>query len=469
MSSRPLRLTLLVLGDLAVFSISLAIAIYLRAGGHPDPVVIHLYFWAGPILFLLWLAGFIMFGLYDLKLAKNDPIFFDRLTRAIALNFVVTIFLFYAIPAFGLRPLGTLIILFPAIALFSFSWRNLYNAVLTRQSKERILFLGVTDEVLELVSFLNGNPQLGFESAAYVEIEPGSAKNAPHPVLPQGANLANIIRDYKITTVVAAHNLKRTKTLILALFEVVPLGIAVTDFPRFFEAVRGKVPASLISETWFLENLVGTRRPRYEFGKRALDIVLAIAIGLITLILFPLIACAVLLSTPRDILQYRHRRARLGDGVILFRQERVGKNGRSFEFIKFRSQILGAELLGHEKGETVDPRAYWMGTFLRKTYLDELPQLWNVLRGDMSFIGPRPERPKFVRELELEIPFYRMRELVLPGITGWSQINMENDQSVSDAPEKMQYDLFYIKNRSIALDITILLKTILKVLQRSGR
>ena len=120
-------------------------------------------------------------------------------------------------------------------------------------------------------------------------------------------------------------------------------------------------------------------------------------------------------------------------------------------------------------GVSPDPRAYPLGTLLRKTYLDELPQLWNVIRGDMSFVGPRPERPEFTAELAGRIPFYRMRELVLPGITGWAQINMQNDASVSDAPEKLQYDLYYIRNRSLALDFIIVLKTALKLLQRSGR
>lgn len=469
MTSKSLRIFLLAIGDIAVFVLALAAALYLRAGARPDPVVIQLYFWAGPVLFLLWLAGFTMFGLYDLKLTKNDPIFFDRLARAIALNAVVTVILFYSITAFELRPLGTLLILFPTLSLLAFGWRNLYNALVTRQQKEHVLFLGITDEVLDLASFLGKNPQLGFYPAVYVEADAGLPKSGASPVFPAGTPLPDLIRNYGVNIVVAAHNLKKTKTLVKTLFEIVPLGITVTDFPRFFETVLGKVPASLISETWFLENLVGTRRPRYELAKRTIDLVLAVIIGAIGLILFPLVAVTILASTPKDIVNYRAKRARAGDGVIFFRQKRVGKNGNIFDFVKFRSQILGAERLGYEKGEERDSRAYAVGTFLRKTYLDELPQLWNVIKGEMSFIGPRPERPEFVEKLEKDIPFYRMRELVLPGITGWSQISMANDQSVSDAPEKMQYDLYYIKNRSIALDITILLKTILKVLQRSGR
>ena len=468
MRTHSRRRIALVLGDLVVFIAALAFALYLRHGGMPESGIIRGYLVAGPILALLWIACLIMFGLYDFKVTKNGPDFFERLARALDLDVVVTIVLFYTVPIFGLRPLGLLVIFFPMLGLAAFGERFAANAVLTHRNRERIIFFGAADEIIELAEFLKENPQLGFNPVAIVRSENGATP--PHDALaiPEMDNLSEAIKISRATTIVVAPNLKRTKSLIKTLFDVVPLGITITDFPRFYETVRGKVPVSLINETWFVENLVGSRRPRYEFAKRILDTVLATIFGLFALLLFPFIAIAIVASAPQDIFDYRNKRARPGDGIIFFRQERVGKNGKIFGFIKFRSQVLGAELMGHEKS-TADPRAYPVGTFLRKTYLDELPQLLNVLRGDMSFVGPRPERPKFVRELEQEIPFYRMRELVIPGITGWAQINMTNDASVSDAPEKMQYDLFYIKNRSLALDITILLKTAWEVLQRSGR
>ena len=142
---------------------------------------------------------------------------------------------------------------------------------------------------------------------------------------------------------------------------------------------------------------------------------------------------------------------------------------QKFEFVKFRSQILGAETMSEAKEISEDRRQYAVGKILRKTYLDELPQVWNVFKGEMSFVGPRPERPEYVEELKTRVPFYEMRLLVLPGITGWAQISMENDASVEDAPEKMQYDLYYIKNRSLGLDLAILLKTFFTILKRQGR
>ena len=471
----PLKKLVLLAGDIAVFLVALFLAPLIRTG-QLTPEIFQLYAFAAPFLISLWVMGFIAFGLYDLRGAKNEPAFFERLARAIASNFAITIILFYFIPEFGFRPVVTLVIIFVMLALLSSAWRWLYNLRLAQRTRERILFLGITEEIIALAQFLTANPQLGFTPTAFMGTENGmelasrvTARNGM--VFAPRENLKTIVKDQRINLIVIAHTLKQTTALAKALFGVVPLGVTISQFPRFYESVEGKVPISLINEAWFVENLIGQKRPRYEFAKRILDLLLVFLFGIILIVLLPVIALGILGSTPQDVWNYRIRRARAGDGLIFFRQKRVGRNGALFDFIKFRSQVLGAERFGDEKEMSAaqDPRCYPFGTLLRKTYLDELPQLWNVLKGEMSFVGPRPERLEFVNDLEKEIPFYRMRELVPPGITGWAQINMQNDASVSDAPEKMQYDLYFIKNRSILLDLTILLKTALEVLQRSGR
>ena len=497
MASRSLssKTILLAAGDVGIFALAILSAPFIRNLGAPEPGVLSLYRFAAPFLAALWTAGFATFGLYELKAAKNEPSFYDRMARALAFNFAVPVLLFYLIPEFRLRPLATLFIVFAVQAPLLAAWRAAAHAAFGRMVKDRVLFYGLSGEAALLARYLRRNPQFGYVPVGFLTAgnggEPpagGPAGTDALPVFPAGEHLATLVRRERISIIAVAHTIKRTQTLVKALFSVLPLGTAIVDFPRFFEAVEGKVPVSLISETWFLENLIGTRRPKYEFVKRTVDVTLAVVLGAIALALLPAIAIAIVLSTPSDVLRYRQRRARPGDGVIFFRQERVGKGGKVFQFVKFRSQVLGAERHGGEKSEdpiranpseavrgragsgvSPDPRAYPLGTLLRKTYLDELPQLWNVIRGDMSFVGPRPERPEFTAELAGRIPFYRMRELVLPGITGWAQINMQNDASVSDAPEKLQYDLYYIRNRSLALDFIIVLKTALKLLQRSGR
>ncbi|RJQ36762.1 exopolysaccharide biosynthesis polyprenyl glycosylphosphotransferase [Candidatus Parcubacteria bacterium] len=480
-SLSPATLLILV-GDIAVFLAAITITLVIRHGGAPDASIVELYRFAAPFLIALWAAGFTIFGLYDIRFVKNDPQFFDRLLRAVLFNGAVTAFFFYAIPRFGLRPLGSLVILTGVLAVLTLGWRGLANIILAQQRKDRILWIGITPDVLAIVRFLRANPQLGFAPAAFLRMHGEDdlrlhATSFSEPVFPAEHPLTDIVARERITHIVLSPAVQQSATLAKALFRVVPLGVTVMEFDKFYELVEGKIPVAHINEAWFFENLIGQRRPRYEFGKRILDLGFAVPWGIAMLILFAPIALGIVLSTPRDIRSWRARRARPGDGIIFFRQRRVGRDGRVFQFVKFRSQRLGAERYGSEKfagsppaGRAGhDPRTYPFGTFLRKTYLDELPQVWNVLKGDMSFVGPRPERPEFVRELERTIPFYRTRELVLPGITGWAQINMENDASVSDAPEKLQYDLYYIKNRSLALDLNILLKTALALLRRSGR
>lgn len=468
----PAKKFILILGDVGAAATALAVSLLIRHGGVPEEFLVRLYVFAAPFLIALWLAGFLIFGLYDLHRAKNEPAFFERLARALAFNLAVTVLLFYFIPEFRLKPLVTLVIIFTILGLFFFGWRGTYNAWLSRRTKERVLFLGINNEVAEVAQFLKENPQLGFTAAAYVKNGAGS-ETFSYPldglVLENGVNLRDVVTEHDISRIIISPEVKRGRQISRMLLAVVPLGVAIADLPRFYESVEGKVPTSLVSEVWFLENLVGMKRPKYEFLKRALDLTFVFFLGLAALLALPFIAAGILLSALRDILHHKERRAREGDGLIFFRQKRVGKNGHLFDFVKFRSQVLGAEKMGSFKAMSDDRRTYPFGTFLRKNYLDELPQLWNVFVGEMSFVGPRPERPEFVEKLEREIPFYRMRELVLPGITGWAQINMQNDASVEDAPEKLQYDLYYIKNRSIFLDIAILLKTALKLLQRSGR
>lgn len=468
----PKNRIILVAGDVAAALLALAVALIVRHGGAPEPNIIALYRFAAPFLIPLWLAGFTVFGLYEPRTAKNEPRFYEQLTKAVLFDAAGTILLFYLIPEFRLRPIVTLMVIFAALWAAVALWRTLWNAMLARRNRERILFVGITPEVVAVGAFLAANPQLGLLPAAYLSV--GHTASVPPPsdlaTYRSPADIAAIVLRHDIDAIVIAEEARRDDAVAKALFAVVPLGIPFIGFNRFYEEVERKVPVGLISEAWFVENLIGSRRPRYEFAKRILDLTVAILLGALALVLVPLIALAIVLSTPRDILARRERRARPGDGMIFFRQPRVGKGGIIFNFIKFRSQVLGAELMASEKEPLgADPRAYPIGAFLRKTYLDELPQLGNVIRGEMSFVGPRPERPEFVAELERSLPFYRMRELVLPGITGWAQINMANDASVSDAPEKLQYDLYYIKNRSLFLDISIMLKTALHLLQRSGR
>ena len=485
---KKLKLTILFGGDAALLYLSLYLALTARNFEIPEPAIWQQHFYPFSIAFGIWLIVFIIAGLYDLRVIKNESKFLEKLIRTIIFNALFAILVFYLIPSFRITPKTTLSLTILFSTSLIFGWRFLFNTLLEKTVQNKILFFGITPEVIKMADYLKHNPQFGYETSALMlapleapasgradapGILPltGRAENEeqmnsiPYRVFSFDHSLEHIIKDNHIDTIVVSENLKENKTFIKMFFEIIPLGAAVIDFPEFYESITGKIPVSLIQEVWFLEHLVGGKKHILEFFKRAADITLSCLLLIPTLAMAPFVALLIKLS---------------GEGPVFYRQKRVGYHGKKFWLLKFRSMIKDADKMsgikkigGQDPKSPMalgqDPRYTKIGLFLRKSYLDELPQIWNILKGEMSFVGPRPERPEYVRELKKNIPFYEMRLLVTPGITGWAQINMEDDASVEDAPEKMQYDLYYIKNQSFLLDLNIILKTILTILSRSGR
>jgi sugar transferase (PEP-CTERM system associated) len=231
------------------------------------------------------------------------------------------------------------------------------------------------------------------------------------------------------------------------------LGIEILGAARFYEELTGTIPVKRVNPSWlvFSEGFYVGRMKRLL--KRTIDMVAALAVLLICLPILAATALIIKLESP---------------GGIFYRQERVGENGKTFNIIKFRSMRADAEKTGPVWASMNDDRTTKFGRFIRKTRIDELPQLFTVIKGDMSFVGPRPERPFFVRELEKKIPFYSNRHVVKPGITGWAQIYYPYGASEEDALHKLEYDLYYIKNLSIAMDLMTIFKTIKVVLFHKG-
>lgn len=469
------KLIILTITDLAIFYLALWTGLFLRYYPQDHIHQFREHIFPFSIIFLVWLLVFSAFGLYDMRFIKNSQSFIYRLAQASIAGLVLAIIILYSIPFFQIEPRRNLLIIGIIAAALTALWRYVFNLFVIRTPATRVIFFGVTKETTELAEYMLKNPQLGQKPVAFVSSgESLSFGGSTLPIVSlQGRKLAEIVADTSAHTIVISPAMKEDKDLVKDLFRVVPLGVTIVEFPAFHEMLTGKIPISLIEEVWFIENLIGKNRPPYEFLKRLIDIILAVILGFATLLLLPFITLGIILSRPRDVLKFREKRARPGDGIFFFRQKRVGKNGEIFDFIKFRSQVLGAERMSAAMNEAKevmnDPRRYAFGTFMRKSYLDELGQVWNVLKGEMSFIGPRPERPEYVEKLKERVSFYEMRLLVKPGITGWAQINMENDASVEDAPEKMQYDLYYIKNRSLILDLLIALRTVFSILGRRGR
>lgn len=436
MRSRTILNILLFLGDILLFYLALYLTISVRYGAHDVSRLwqLHLVPFSG--MFLIWLFILAAGGMYEKRTQWNLRSL-DRMLRLLGLGGIIALIIFYAFASPRITPKTNLVIDLAFTAIFLVGWRYLFYH-LASQFRNKILFLGAGPEVDELKTFIGERPHLGFAVAHDYQ---------------NGMPLEEYAPRKNIDLVVISEDHMKDPALIKTLYKLVSQNVGFADFPAFYEELTGKVPVSIISEAWFLENLTENKKQFVDSAKRLIDIMLAVILLIPALILLPFVSLLIKLESP---------------GPVFFRQKRVGQRGQTFDFIKFRSMVSGAERMGGFKAGA-EGRVTRIGRLLRKSYIDELGQIINVLKGEMSFIGPRPERSEFVEILDKKAPFYRMRLLVRPGITGLAQVSMAYDASVEDAQEKLQYDLYYIKNRSLLLDLSIMLKTIPTILSRSGR
>jgi exopolysaccharide biosynthesis polyprenyl glycosylphosphotransferase len=265
------------------------------------------------------------------------------------------------------------------------------------------------------------------------------------------ADLADIVAEHRPDVVVFANDRCRGDAF-NELLDIAHLGFSVVGLPEFYEFAFGRLPVRNLNSRWFMSILHLYQRPYTRWAKRSFDVVVA-GIGL-------------LLSAPLfPVLAFLVRRT---PGPAIYRQTRLGEAGRPFTIYKFRSMRQDAEVAGAAWAAERDPRVTQLGQLMRKTRLDELPQLWNVLKGDMSVVGPRPERPEFVEELQAEVPFWSRRHLVKPGITGWAQVRHGYTADAASTGEKLSYDLWYLRHRSLVVDLAICAKTFSTLLSGSG-
>jgi sugar transferase (PEP-CTERM system associated) len=284
--------------------------------------------------------------------------------------------------------------------------------------------------------------------------EPAGVRGNKIPILGSVMDLETICAEHRVDSVVVALGERRACFPLREILASKMRGIRVEDYPNFLERVTGKIPVHDLRPSWLIFSDGFSQGTLYRRLKRVVDMVLAALL----LVLAAPIMLAVWVAIRLE-----------SRGPAIFRQERLGRNGRPFVLLKFRSMALDAEqATGPVWAAQDDPRVTRVGRFIRKTRLDELPQLWNVLRGDMSFIGPRPERPHFIQALQEVVPYYAQRLSVPPGLTGWAQVRYPYGASVEDALEKLQYDLYYIKNMSLFLDLMIVLGTAQVVLFGRG-
>jgi len=443
---------ILLAGDIAVLYLSLYLTLLIRYWQAPADGLWEAHFIPFTFIFFIWILVFYIAGLYNLHLAVNNADFFKLALRGIAAAGLLSLAFFYLSPQTNIAPKRNLLIYIAVFAALFCLWRRIYNGLLKSYlPQNNIAVIGLNSLTKELALELAQKPHLG-QKIVFIVSSGNENEFNGIPVIKKTDDLKNLIKEKNINTVILAANPNESSELRSSLFKCLRLKINYVSLWRFYENLTGKIPVESLTQMWFLENLSEGNKGWFDAFKRAYDIVLAILVLSLTAPFWPIIALAVKLESR---------------GPAFFRQTRVGINGKHFQILKFRSM---AET-GNDASPAVknDKRVTKVGSFLRKTRLDEIPQAINILKGEMSFVGPRPERPEFAENLEKQIPFYKERTLVKPGITGWDQVSGEyHSPSYEDSLKKLQYDLFYIKNRSIYLDLSIILKTISTVLSRKG-
>lgn len=436
--------------DIAVFYMALALVIGLRYESN-FRTELNLHLAPFTIILVIWILVFYISNLYDIALAKNNTRFYSNFFYALTISSTISIIFFYFVSFFAITPKTNLFLFILFYTGLGFLWRSAFNLLISKGNKNNTLIIGNNTQSQELYDFLLANPQLGYNALGVIDISDETVASI----------LEDLIKQKKVKTLVLSPQAYKIPRIIEIFYRVFHLGITFFNLSDFYELVTNKIPLGSIDQIWFLQNLSENNKRAYEINRRFLDIIFSIIIGLIILPLSPFIIVAIKLDSR---------------GPIFFRQRRIGKAGEIFTLIKFRNMIADSPDGSAEGGtgpiwaSTEDPRVTRVGKFLRKSRIDELPQIWNVLKGEMSFVGPRPERPEFHEKLKQEIPFYEERYLIKPGLTGWAQIKHRiNGMSIADTFEKLQYDLYYIKNRSALLDLAILLKTVDKLLRQSGK
>jgi sugar transferase (PEP-CTERM system associated) len=322
--------------------------------------------------------------------------------------------------------------------------------------KRRVLVYGAGRRAASLLELRRRSDQRGFRIVGFIPTEGDEPAAPSERVLPRPDDLYSWVMKTPIDEIVVAMDDRRRGFPMHEFLECRLGGIDIIELPSFLERETGKVRLDVLNPSWII----------FGEGFRASQLERWLERG------FDIVASLILLALSLPIMFVTAIAIKLEDGwaaPVLYRQRRVGQHGRVFDVLKFRSMSVDAEPEGEARWAVKDdPRVTRIGGLIRKTRIDELPQLWNVLRGEMSFVGPRPERPEFVEQLEERIPYYRERHSVKPGITGWAQLCYPYGSSERDALEKLQYDLYYVKNRSLLFDLAILVQTVEVVLWGKG-
>lgn len=426
MSNRA-KTFLLLLIDSGILFLALTIVVLLRG----TDLASHYKLFS--IIFPFWILMYFIEGLYTLRI-YNPANLSISVIRSIFLSVFVSMVLVYLFPIEGgsITPKTNLVLVAVLSLPLFFIWRRFFFNFFSRDSRLRETVLIGSDETVNMVlQEIDSKPHLGYKIISI------------NPTIPPETKLIAIERSYA------------NREIYQKIFSLLGSGVEVMDLANFAERISGKIPINAIDESWFIEYCGHQESRSYDFLKLFVDK----AVAIVLLVLLVPVAAIVL-----PVLLIFHGRP------IIFKQMRTGQNNKPFKLYKLRSMVVDAEKHGAQWAKPGDARVTTIGKFLRKSRFDELPQLINIIRGEMSLVGPRPERPEMIeKQLAPTIPYYNLRHLVKPGVTGWAQVTFRYGFSAEDSKEKLQYDLFYVKNKSPWLDLLVVLKTIKTVLTGAGQ
>jgi sugar transferase (PEP-CTERM system associated) len=451
------RALLLVVMEHALVLVAVVVAAALRLG-YSGVLFDMGLLWRGMLIATVLQISLHYGDLYDLRTVRDRRDLVIRLLQALGATSVVLAVLYYWVPSLIIGR-GVFVVASVLIILVIVGWRVAFDYLsLWVGPAERLLIVGTNGAAVTLARELfERRGELGVELVGFVDPDPSRVGS---PLINPGiigsiSDIPDIVKQHRVDRVVVSLADARGMLSMDALLEMrLHKGVRFDHLASLYEEYTGKIAVENLRPSWFIFS-GGFRKGRLlMLTKRTLDLVVA-ALGLIVLSpIMAMVALAIRITSP---------------GPAVYHQQRVGKDGRLFTIHKFRSMRVDAEALtGAVWARVGDPRVTVIGRFLRRTRLDELPQLWNVMRGHMSFVGPRPERPEFVDDLATQIPFYGQRHAVRPGVTGWAQVRHRYGNTVEDSLEKLQYDLFYIKHLSIAFDLFVILETMKTVITRRG-
>ena len=449
----------LIIADAAIIYGGVILALYIRLGtdGSLNELNVRNGWTKIVLATLVCLLTLYFYDLYDYVVMTNRRELLLRLVQALGIAWAFLALVFYFAPPLMIGR-GVSVISVPLVLVLLLVWRIMIHTLTGHPDiGEKILVVGTGKTALDTAEAVWERRDAGYRIAGFIS-ENGAKpreKLGRSIILGKAPDLEQIIISEKIDRVVIAVRERRGAFPTEALLKMSLAGeVAIEECTSFFERITGKVHVDMLRPSWLI--FAGRRRESKlksvvrELAHRMLGV-----IGLVVSLPFGILTAILIKLESR--------------GPVFYRQERVGKNGRIFNVIKFRSMRTDAEADGTPVWAIdKDDRVTFIGRIIRKIRLDEIPQFWNIMKGEMSFVGPRPERPHFVKQLATEIHYYEHRHLVAPGLTGWAQIKYPYGASVADAIQKLQYDLYYIKNQSLVLDMVIIFETVKTVLFGKG-